>query len=275
MALKEEIFKQNTTLFDVLDDNDITQIGTLDLRLTGLKNEVDANKLQLDGLARIVDQNQARNESQFVSINTQLIGINDNITNLNNAVEETNQDIINLQQQYERLEDGVINEIGNITVKVGELNSSVDQLNVVVRDNVVRLNLLQDNLNSLQLNVQQLSQAQNTLRTELQTLESVAKTGIRIVPGDRLTAWFFNNNQFTNIAIDFRGQDFLRMGRIYDAQLTGSQLGIFEVIFAPNSTYSINGTAIVPVTSGQRLWFSYKSSSASNFTAAEVYLYTS
>lgn len=277
MALKEEIFKQNSTLFEVLDENDITQISSINLKLNDVQDEVAANKLQLDGLAIIVDQNQARNESQFVSINTNFINLTTEVTNLESQVGQLGVRVGGVENDFAILQQGVINEIGELTVQVGELNTRVTSLSDSVITNSAAIVGLQRNLDSIQSNVQQLSQQQTRLSNDLEALKVKATTGLRISPGDNVIAWFFQNGTFTRVAFDFAGQPFLRMGRRYTAQLSGASstlVGLYDVIIAPFSVYQTNATATVPVPSGQKVWFTYKLPTQSLYTSVEVYLYT-
>nr|UHK03226.1 MAG: hypothetical protein FuNoV2_gp2 [Hangzhou nora-like virus 2] len=277
MALKEEIFKQNSTLFEVLDENDITQISSINLKLNDVQDEVAANKLQLDGLAIIVDQNQARNESQFVSINTNFINLTTEVTNLESQVDQLGVRVNGVENDFAVLQQGVVNEIGELTVQVGELNTRVTSLSDSVITNSAAIVGLQRNLDNVQSNVQRLSQEQTRLSNDLVALKAKANTGLRVSPGDDVVVWFFQTGRFTSVAFDYAGHPFLRMGRRYTAQLSGfssNLVGIYDVVIAPASTYQINATAIIPVPSGQKVWFAYKLPTQSLYTSVEVYLYT-
>jgi molybdopterin converting factor small subunit len=277
MALKEEIFKQNTTLFDVLDDNDITQIGSINSRLTDIQNEVTANKLQLDGLARIVDQNQARNESQFVTFNTQITALNNEVNLLSTESQQLSETVDDLNDKFTSLETNVTNEISDVTLLVSNLQQEVNNLDTRVRDNTVNLNLLRSDFNSLQLSFQQTRADVGQLKFDLNLLSNRAKTGIRIFPNELVTMWFVKRGRFTNASIDFRGDPFLRLGKIYTAQLTGSNselVGLYNIVFAPDDQYEITASAVVPAISGQNYWLFFRLVGGNNFARDEMYLYT-
>lgn len=131
MALKEEIFNKNSTLFKVLDVNEVTEIGSVSKEVQSLNEEVSRNKLQLDALARNVNENQARNEAKFVDINTQLVEDRTDIGNLETTVQglttttETNTTAIDdLNHSIESISD----DIAEIEAKLESLENRISEL---------------------------------------------------------------------------------------------------------------------------------------------------
>lgn len=92
MALKNEIFSTQSTLFTILDNNEVTEIGAMDRRVDQIGAQTAQNKSQLDDLGRLVDKNQARNEAGFVEINTSLVAINSEINDINRKLDNIDLD---------------------------------------------------------------------------------------------------------------------------------------------------------------------------------------
>nr|AKH67604.1 gp3 [Drosophila melanogaster Nora virus] len=185
MALKEEIFDQNTTLFAVLDENEVTEIKSIQSSVIAVKTQLDQQKLQLDGLAKVVDNNQARNEEQFVNINTTLVEMSSEVDKLTtttsqqvkqintlatalNELDQTTKDSLNtLNTTTESLKKQVLFNTDEITVLKVDV-ATVTQKQQDVEHSLVTM---KDEIGELHVSVNANANSIEALRTRIAALE--------------------------------------------------------------------------------------------------------
>lgn len=184
MALKEEIFEQNATLFQILDENEVTEVGAISIRVNNLSQEVQDNKLQLDGLALRVDNNQARNEQMFVQINTQLVAdrtdietTQTNIVNLRSRLDDLNVAVATLESNTEDRFTDVYQRIttanNNISAVSNEVETLADNVDTLISD----FESVQDEISELQDNIRSAETNISALETRVTALEARGPSG--------------------------------------------------------------------------------------------------
>lgn len=134
--IKDEIFDQNSTLFNVLDENEVTTITSLNKELDALDTRLGELKLQVDGLAIVVNQNQARNEAEFVRINTEIvkfIGVTDELTQ---QVTTLSEGVANISEHV----DDNVERIEKLETEVGEFSFDFESLKGDLNDVKTELN---------------------------------------------------------------------------------------------------------------------------------------
>ncbi|AHZ92150.1 VP3 [Drosophila subobscura Nora virus] len=164
MALKEEIFDQNTTLFSVLDENEVTETKQIQNSVTTVQTQIDQQKLQLDGLAKVVDQNQSRNEEQFVNINTIIVGMNDDIDKLKITT-------TNLVQQTNSLNSSVA-ELETFVPRVNSLEVQTDANTKSISALEGTTDGIQDSINTINDGIVELKDDNKDLSSQIQALDS-------------------------------------------------------------------------------------------------------
>nr|APG78042.1 hypothetical protein 3 [Drosophila immigrans Nora virus] len=190
MALKQEIFEQNSTLFEVLDENEVMEIKEIQSSVTAVQTQVDQQKLQLDGLARKVDLNQARNEEQFVNFNTMLIATNTDVDKLKTTTATLSVSVNNLERSVGELEtttqsnfDTIFrrlaiteetssqnkSEIVTILDKIDDLEHSVESANDEIAE-------LTDSVEDNQTAITTLSGRVTTLADRVTKLENIVQS---------------------------------------------------------------------------------------------------
>nr|AKH67652.1 gp3 [Drosophila melanogaster Nora virus] len=157
MALKEEIFDQNTTLFAVLDENEVTEIKSIQSSVTAVKTQLDQQKLQLDGLAKVVDNNQARNEEQFVNINTTLVEMSSEVDKLTTTTSQQAKQINTLAT--------ALNELDQTT------KDSLDTLNTTTESLKKQVLFNSDEITVLKVDVATVTQKQQDVEHSLVTMK--------------------------------------------------------------------------------------------------------
>jgi len=186
MALKEEIFDQNSTLFSILDENEVTEIGVIANSVNQLQGELDQYKLQLDGLAIRVDQQQARNEEQFVNLNTQIVQNTNDLVVANGRISTTTVRLNNLSIEVMDLEETTIEKFDNLYGRVNNLDSSVQvieeeqneqksqlgDITTLVQNQANDIRRIENNVNQLSGEIVGIRQSVNNLITELTGIDN-------------------------------------------------------------------------------------------------------
>lgn len=166
MALKEEIFDQNTTLFSVLDENEVTEIKTIQETVTAVEAQIDQQKLQLDGLAKVVDNNQARNEEQFVNINTTLVEMRSDVDKLQTTADQQAKQINNLATG--------LNELTKTTQEsFNVLNNTVTSLEKQVLTNTDQISTLKETIATIQEKQQDVEHSLESINDEIGELQEL------------------------------------------------------------------------------------------------------
>lgn len=230
MALKTEIFDQNTTLFNVLDENDVTKIGTLSSKVDHLNEEVGAVKLQLDGLARVVDQNQARNESQFVRINTSLVELQTSIDVIDSRLQAIGTKIQDIDEEITQLRENTISEISNMQLNIDSMNQKLSKLLMDVEDNTTSIlhltNQVQQNTaqtNNLVGQYNDLNKRMREAESGITALKSKTVVGNIIQTGEEVSIW--NPETGDIFFVTYTGAGPLMVGSTYQGIFTGAANG--------------------------------------------------
>jgi hypothetical protein len=133
MALLEEVFAQNKTLIEVLDQNGVTTIDFIRQDVHRIETEQVQQKSQLDSLARTVDTYQKSNEAQFVDFNTRINNLSTLVDNI--AVEfvsraefDSNNYVQN--RRFVALEEHVVKlqtEVNGIDQQITSINQTSEK----------------------------------------------------------------------------------------------------------------------------------------------------
>jgi uncharacterized coiled-coil DUF342 family protein len=250
MALKEEIFEQNSTLFQVLDENEVTGIGAISTRVDTLSDTVDEYKLQLDGLALRVDTNQSRNEQMFVQINTQLVQDRNDIDTLQTTtrtltttVDSLSQELLNFEGDTETRFTDVYQRINTTTDDINALSTEVSTLSDQVDTLIADFESQQDEIGELQENIISLTNEQQSLTNRVTQLEQRRRGGDNIIYGDILYMMRFEADSpagaIVTMPIKFL-TEIVEYGTRYDCVTTTASEGYLTF----SATTPINQTGI-------------------------------
>nr|AWA82261.1 hypothetical protein [Drosophila melanogaster Nora virus] len=199
MALKEEIFKQDTTLFNVLDENEVTEIKLIQSAVTDVQTQVDQQKLQLDGLAKVVDNNQSRNEEQFVNINTMLVTANTEIDKLKTTTASLTTDVDSLII--------AVTEMSNSTQSgFDALNKRVNQLESVVTINTDKIASLGETLTTIEEKQEDIERSLESANDEIGELQELVDdndsaitaltTRVTALEANKASPWILKGNNY-------------------------------------------------------------------------------
>lgn len=143
-SLLEEVFSQNKTLIEVLDESGVTNIDRINERTTQLESDSVQQKSQLDSLGRTLDTYQKSNEAQLASLNTR---INSNSARIGLLEEQTSEmaakiatissQITDLVSTVEQIKKS-INEFDELDAKISVLANRLDTDSYLYeRDNIL------------------------------------------------------------------------------------------------------------------------------------------
>jgi len=133
--ITEEVFENNTTLWDVLNAQGVPELAEQNRRLQD----------QLDSLGRTVQNYQQDTNASLITINTNIINIQDDIVVLNNNLTDTTARVTSLSAEVSEIDTSVTAIANQVAVNAanialqGSTNTSVNN----------RLNNLETNYNSL------------------------------------------------------------------------------------------------------------------------------
>ncbi|UHK03069.1 MAG: hypothetical protein GABNV1_gp3 [Guiyang argiope bruennichi nora-like virus 1] len=230
MALKAEIFDQNTTLFSVLDENEVTEIGKISLRVDRLNNDLAAVKLQLDGLALVVDQNQARNEEQFVRLNTNIVSLQTGIDNLNDMVTNLENSFTELSSLVSQFKDEMIQELSEITNRIDKQNTVITNHTTLINRNTTRIYEQQLQIDSNSKAIESLNKNNKvvldrlaSIESRLEVVEKRSTVGGIIMPNQWITIWNFGSGQ--RYEVKFNSAEPLILGSQYYSEFVGNIAG--------------------------------------------------
>jgi uncharacterized coiled-coil protein SlyX len=236
MALKEEIFDQNSTLFAILDENEVTEIGAISNSVNALSLVVDQNKLQLDGLAIRVDQQQARNEEQFVNFNTHILQNSDDINSINVRLFNVSERVTTLENAENN--DGELIEelderVNSIAVQLSSVSDRVTTLENTENSNVqlieelgIVVNGQETIISEMRSQLDDLTAAFLDLRRDTReavtNLDLKTSNGVKIMPGFRKFYLLGTGARIMSIDMDVPEPALCYM-REYDVFCTGLQ----------------------------------------------------
>jgi uncharacterized coiled-coil protein SlyX len=225
MALKEEIFEQNSTLFTVLDENEVTEIKQIQNSVTAVQTQIDQQKLQLDGLAKVVDQNQARNEEQFVNINTMIVGLTTDVdrlktttTNLAGQVDSMSISVAGLEQQVVAITDDIYPRLNNLEVQINANTNALTALEGTIDDQQHSIESINDEIGELKDDVDTNKQQITSLLNRVAILESK-------IYSPYITKWVqykisYSNNSSEQRLFNFWALDDVRYGTSFEVKNT-------------------------------------------------------
>jgi len=133
--ITEEVFENNTTLWDVLNAQGVPELAEQNRRLQD----------QLDSLGRTVQNYQQDTNASLITINTNIINIQDDIVVLNNNLTDTTARVTNLSAEVSVIDTSVTaiaNQVAINTASIALQSSTNTNVNN-------RLNNLETNYNSL------------------------------------------------------------------------------------------------------------------------------
>uniref|UniRef100_A0AAU7L0N4 VP3 protein n=1 Tax=Zeugodacus cucurbitae nora virus 4 TaxID=3159470 RepID=A0AAU7L0N4_9VIRU len=297
MSLKEEIFEQNSTLFHVLDENEVTEIGKFSAQLTSLEKEVGANKLQLDGLAKVVDQNQARTEQQFVQQNTLVQGlrvdvdrVEASLSSLDEAVENVQGDVDDLEERVESTVDDINTRIDHVNSLLSEVKSDVNslkettsELKMTIAQLTTKVDTMQAKIDGLQAGLTNVVNELVVTQENVSTLEKVTLTGDRALKGKHKLYFLdeYGRGCWTEVQVDdpwlIYGVRY--QGTFTDTSYPGSEgwlSGNYDFMFYITSNQSGPPSGTAPVCSGQWMYWKIatRGGAFDSSIAGKVFMYT-
>lgn len=182
MALKEEIFKQDSTLFRVLDENEITELGSLSKEVDQLAIQIDQNKTQIDALGKVVDNNQSRNEQQFVIINTQLVNDRTDIGKLQDEQSQLKEEVTKVETAIAELEGNVENRFTDVYTKLNANTQSISDMKSDISKNTQSISTVNQDVTTnrrdirqLEINLNNTDASLSSLTTRVEKLENGIK----------------------------------------------------------------------------------------------------
>nr|ARO50051.1 envelope protein [Apis Nora virus] len=283
MALKEEIFDQNTTLFAVLDENEVTELAAISGSVNRLETQLDEYKLQLDGLARLVDQYQARNESQFVDLNTQIVTLNSDVSILTTRVSSLANTVSSLQTTVEDLDETTTTRFSTLNQQVDNLAVDVSSIQTVQNNQTVKVENLNNAVAENAADVANLEAQVNTFEARIADLETMgttlARLNFRCSTGPMITSgtvyvWQYQYGRLSTF--EYTGVNPMMIGYGYTVNMSGWLNGQYDIsveTYDPNVNNAMELPLLysIPVASGTIYRFRY---GASQFVfAAYIYQY--
>lgn len=257
MALKEEIFEQNSTLFAVLDENEVTEIGEIRSSVTNVQAELDQQKLQLDGLARVVDSNQARNEEQFVNFNTMLIATNSEVDKLKTSNSQLVSEVSSLSANLLQLESESQSRFDTVFTRLNSLETKVDKhemdIAMLQTDSLVMAKAIEDlseqseylsnKVDTLDNSVSNNSLAITSLSSRVTQLESAMNPYLR--SRQQYTIIYYNNSPVVRI-LGFWTADEIAFGQPFSVRLRESApISTTITLLPPEITPNLGGTPVL------------------------------
>lgn len=262
MALKEEIFEQNSTLFAVLDENEVTEIAAINNSVIALSETVEQNKLQLDGLAIRVDQQQARNEEQFVNINTHVLGNSDDINSLNVRMSSLTARVVELENSDNNVEE------------------LIEELETLVHGQETKISLLESQLSDL---TEAFLDLRSSIEPQVAQLTAKTTNGVKILGGTQTYKIMDSFNRIMTIEINIPNSS-LCYGREYDIWCTSLPTqpwvnGAYRIRFASyvgNLVLPGYSQLDIPVCTGQWIYanLALRDSPMPSSAPVPVYLWT-
>lgn len=239
--IKDEIFETNSTLFQVLDKNEVTDIVSIRQEQERQNQLIQENKQQLDGLARVVDTNQANNASEFVRINTQFVEIEQSLdakfAEIDLTTESLKQDSAELIREVKYLDSytqSIDQRVSEFEFNFDNINNNIEQLKQETVENKEATEALRDNV---RVDLASFDRRIKTLENKSQDLET------RIVKLER----YSNGILRFNITYSFRMKESSEsMPRTWRITLTSGSLSFGGTV---NGTTSTGGTVRFSATS--------------------------
>uniref|UniRef100_W8APM3 Putative ORF3 protein n=1 Tax=Ceratitis capitata TaxID=7213 RepID=W8APM3_CERCA len=285
--IKDIIFNENSTLFQVLDQLDITDIVDIKAQTNSLQREVSANKIQLDSLAIKQDNFEGTTNAHFVAINTQfqnqseqladiesnIVVVKDDIGILSERVKDHQNQIDDFYASFELLDQ----QLSNIQQSIIDLGDSFEDLEKRQNEVDIKVNTMSTKVESLKVSidatnkrVSEINSKVSIMQSDIVTIQKQIVTGVRVLQGTKLYVWqyqFGRMSEFTYAGIDA----WMLLGKTYSVKMTGWLNGDYKIEVGPNdpdvnNKYIIPSSHSVPVVSGNTYRFYYGSGNL-NFTA--------
>lgn len=241
--IKDEIFETNSTLFQVLDKNEVTDIVSIRQEQERQEQLIRENKTQLDGLARIVDTNQANNAAEFVRINTQFVDIEQKFASLDLLVQDFNEDIAGLTREVRYLDSytrDLDNRVGMFEFDVDNVNNKIEELKRRADDGEEALEALRDNvrvdLGVLDRKIQVLENSNQALDDRIRKLETFSNGILRYTLPYNFRMKTDNETSPRSWTISFKAGG-LKFGDL----VVGSTTQGYEVQFTAKSVKNVIG----------------------------------
>lgn len=248
--LDEAVFGGNTTLWNVLDTENVSN---LNVEFTRLEEQVVT-------LGRTVDNNYNIQNDRLTVLNTQVNNLNSEVDTLSSEINGLGFEVTalelqtnNLQQQVDEIDvSGLQMQVNTLTLQVTQLNDTVENLTQNfdqrldgVESSVATLNTTVTGLNS---QVVSLSNTVSTLNSRVNNLEANQQRFTVITSGNTYNWNFRVNTQNYRRTITFTSPNNIpitanvsRPATILDTQ-SGTQYSTNVKLCAPFDTFRTNGT---------------------------------
>lgn len=181
MGLLDEVWEQDTTLIDVLDETGIANLPEYKNRLTVVENEQVYQKSQLDSLGVTVNNYQQSTEAEILAINTRL----DNNSKILDALTDK---VSELKQNF----DDITIEVEQLTNQVEQLTNQVKQINTTLDDVVEQIKYHNKQIDSLETKFESMEKNFNSVLDRVNTVEPTVK---------------YNSNFLTDSTAIFQGSE--------------------------------------------------------------------
>lgn len=234
--IKDEIFDTNSTLFQVLDDNQVTDIVNIQSQLNAQGELIQENKSQLDGLARVVDNNQAVNARNFVEINTKLVEFQNNFDDIDKTFEVVNEELANSAREIQYLRSSVSaleTTVGGLDYQFEGIQEDINTLKQDVSDNSEAILALRDNVI---LDLENLDRRITALDARVTALEQSAFNGLLQKDKPYLVRFKVSSeSSYRTMTITWTS-DNLKFG----TQIRGTSSSGGNCLLTPNKVYGID-----------------------------------
>lgn len=255
-SIKDLIFDQDSTLFEVLDELDVPELLNIQSSVNTNTTLLAEYKVQLDALARKQDNFEATTTANFISVNTQIENLNNSIASLQTDIEGFHTSISRLDNGQYQLEQSV----NSINQEIEELNASVTALN--------------SSIETIDEDITTLNGEITSVNNSIGTLQAATFTGVKVLAGTQhVFMWDYANNRVTDTYLNLTG--YMLMGVTYRTSFSSNWLsGDYDITLTctRDSTTPFSGTS--PVVSGQFYWFNWRAVGDTAWFHVQVYFYT-
>lgn len=259
--IRDLIFENNSTLFEVLDSLDVTNLLSLQTDVSEQQQLINQHKAQLDELARKEDNFEAHTTAEFVSVRSELEDLWQKLDLLDDEVAKINVEGIKEELNY------FDKQLGELTELVQSIH--LDEVNEQIKDLQQQTEAHKDVLMHLQDTTQRQS-------NEIKALQTRVNAGTRIPSGTTVVVKFLTSKVWC------RGQITSPYGwLIAGGVMTGDMVsditslrGVLDMTFYLDQEGDVYAPYVVTLQTGIKYWFRWRKSNGGDYQYGSVVLIT-
>lgn len=223
MSLNDAVFGAQSTLWEVLDSENISNVN---VELTRLNNQIIT-------LGSTVDTNDVNTNDRITQVNSRVANLDTEVAELNTEISFLNSEVTQIQDQLDALD-------------LTGINSSISALQISVVELGTRMNAVETSNAGLQTQVQSLNSQVGSLRTDLENFQALSQRYTVLTGGNQYIWNYRVNTQNHTRRITFEGTSPIvanqtRQATWFDTiDLTERSGGVKLIAFF--DTFRINGT---------------------------------